>query len=145
MAKRTRAERGTARREKREQRKTDRTQRIADRKGITTEQAGRLQENRRTRFKEFVAGGTENITTGRLRFSSDPSGESTPTSGTDPHAVENNAAPDRQGAMQDEVTGRGGKAYNVGSVEVGEGDFGVSPDTGTDFSRKAKGGGAYSS
>lgn len=84
--------RGFKRAAARDVRKEERTERLAARKGLTTDQASRLQENRRQRFREFAAGGTENITTGRLRFSSDPSGESNPAGQAGAMDVERNQA-----------------------------------------------------
>ncbi len=159
------ATRGAKRAAGREVRKEQRTERLAARKGISTEQAGQLQANRKQRFKEFAAGGTENITTGRLRFSSDPSGESTPAGGTDPASVAKNdanaafskgasdaqASLDRLGGMQDEVTGRGGRAYNkslTGSVDIGSAEIdpsGFSDKTLKDSGYKSRGSGAYGS
>ena len=162
------AARGKARAEKRAARKTQRTERLAGRKNITTDQAKQLQENRRTRFREFAAGGTENITTGRLRFSSDPSGESTPDSSAGPSDVKKNAAPkvtntpdfsvnygsitqdttDRLGNFQDRAIGRGGNAYSAGTVEVGdvtlEGNQ-FSEDTLKKSGYKPRGAGGYAS
>ncbi len=103
-------ERGTARRERKADRKTRRTENLAARKGITTEQAGDLQANRKTRLKEALTGGLENITTGRLRFD----GEDSATSPTPPADTSSSVGgdTDRLGSLQDETVGRGGKSYN---------------------------------
>ena len=168
------AARGKARAEKRAARKTQRTERLAARKNITTSQAKRLQENRRVRFREFASGGTENITTGRLRFSSDPSGESTPAGATTPTDV---AANDREKARsafgsskptidQQGIFGTNLRASDfrtqaldtpgmrdmnrgrTASVDVGEhglGDIGLSDEKFEGFSKRARGAAGYGS
>lgn len=165
------ATRGAKRAANREVRKETRTERLAARKGISTDQAKQLQQNRKTRFKEFAAGGTENITTGRLRFGDGPS-KTDPSApkAEDTAATANKAfggndaqiktpevfnsgltadqfSKDRLGMGQDPMTGRGGKAYNA-SVEVGDVEIdptGFSSKTLSDSGYKPKGGGAYGS
>lgn len=169
------AARGKARAEKRAARKTERTERLAARKNITTDQAKRLQANRRTRFKEFASGGTENITTGRLRFSGDPSGESTPAGGaSDAAANEANsraaaasafsaAKPkiDQTGIFGTNLTAsdfrtqaldtpgmRDANRGRTASVDVGEhglGDIGLSDEKFSGFSKKTRGAAGYGS
>lgn len=147
-----RKERGSARREKKQNRAKKRTANLAARKGISNDQAKDLQANRSQRWKEFASGGTENITTGRLRFGEGGGGESTnaslnPTE-TAPEAGggvgTTSITPDRAGTNDAPQTGRGGKTYTP-SVEIGEvsmgGDF--SDETLKESGYKPKGGGAY--
>ena len=164
-----RAVRGAGRAAAKEVRKERRTERLAARKGISTDQASQLQANRKQRFKEFASGGTENITTGRLRFgdgdggvagSAATGGGSASDTSSDQNAklqaqnvANKQLTQDRLGGAQDELTGRGGSVYNrgagsTGSVEVGNvkiGDAGFSDETLTDsgYTSKSRGGGAY--
>ena len=170
MARKTRDQRVEARRKKiekrgfkraagREVRREERTERLAARKGISTDQAKRLQANRKQRFKEFASGGLENITTGRLRFRDGESSGPDAPSLSDTAATANKAfgdagsaasaklSADNLGMMQDELTGRGGTLYNrpgaggTGSVEVGQHEIG--PDSG--FKKKTLGASGYGS
>ena len=162
------AARGKARAEKRAARKEQRTERLAGRKNITTDQAKRLQANRRQRFKEFASGGTENITTGRLRFKEGDGGiagsEATGGGTADNSSTAVNARAnaafaankpkiDQQGIFGTNLTASDFRTTPLGStdmlaknraktaaVDVGEHELGS--DSG--YSKKARGAAGYS-